>query len=120
MGLDKSSDWPWKINLRRYIVGRPNLLWIPVSVETNYDNESTNRGTSIDQAIHGVWVYSYNNTYPTRFVINPKNITTSRPYKLGDLQNTFPDGVVLHERYKKMIHRVVATIEQDEEEVSWR
>lgn len=43
------------------------------------------RGTDFDLLMEGVWVYSYNTTYPSYFFIDPKNIRTYRPYKLGDL-----------------------------------
>lgn len=44
-----------------------------------------NRGTNVDLHIEGVWINSYNSTYPSRFLVDPENIRTNRPYKLGDL-----------------------------------
>lgn len=31
----KESSWPFKITLRRYIVGRPNILFVPISILEN-------------------------------------------------------------------------------------
>lgn len=94
-------NWiPW-IHFNRYIVGRPNLLYIPIKIRKGFSNPILNMGGNLYQKIHGVQVYSYNDDYPTTFEIDPHNVTCSRGYRLGDLMNTFPDGVVLHPRYEK-------------------
>ncbi|CAD8060390.1 unnamed protein product [Paramecium sonneborni] len=113
---DPKSGWPFKVTLRRYIVGRPNLLYVPIALLPNNSNPALVRGTDYDVHIEGVWINSYNATYPTRFLVDVKNLKTYRPYKLGDLQNTFPQGVLLHERYKKMIHWNVVTQARDEDD----
>lgn len=79
------SGWPFKVTLRRYIVGRPNLLYIPITILPNNSNPALVRGTDYDVHIEGVWINSYNATYPTKFFVDAKNIKTYRPYKLGDL-----------------------------------
>ncbi|KAM3126736.1 hypothetical protein pb186bvf_021169 [Paramecium bursaria] len=48
----------------KYIVGRPNTLFVPVSVEENFPNPSLNRGTVLRQHLDGVWIHCYNSTYP--------------------------------------------------------
>lgn len=58
----------------------------------------------------GVWVYCYNESYPGCFMIDPTNVAPNRPYKIGDIYNTFPEGMVLHERYKKIMHRNIVSL----------
>ena len=62
-----------------------------------------------------MWIYSYNSTYPVHFIVDPRNITPKRPYRLGDLVNTFPEGILLHPKYKRLIHTKICTIDQDAE-----
>jgi hypothetical protein len=45
-----------------------------------------------------------------KFYVDPTNITPSRGYKLGDLVNIFPDGVVLHEQYKNELQRNILMV----------
>ena len=75
------------------------------------------RGTNIEFHVRGLWVYSYNNIYPTSLRVDPRYITQDRPYKIGDLVNTFPDGIEIHERYAKLLHRNIVTLQEDEDDV---
>ena len=84
------DNWLIKVYLNRYIVGRPNLLFIPIQLEHNFKNPYINRGSNILADIQGVWVYCYNQTYPGTFIIDPTNVAPNRAYKIGDLLNTFP------------------------------
>jgi hypothetical protein len=107
----------FKLFLNRYIVGRPNLLFLPIQLERNFNNPYLNRGSSFESQIQGVWVYSYNETYPSVLRVDITNVTPTRPYKIGDLQNSMPMGMLLHERYNRIIHRNIFKISQDEEQV---
>lgn len=60
-------------------------------------------------------VYCYNDDYPTKFFVDPTNITPTRGYKLGDLINTFPDGVVIHPQYKNELHRNILLVDESME-----
>lgn len=71
-------------------MGRPNLLYMPIRIEDNFKNPWISSGLNIQVAVHGVWVYCYNNVYPTEFKVDIRNIEKERPFKLGDLQNSFP------------------------------
>ena len=74
----------------RYIVGRPNLLQLPILVEDNNSNKYINLGNKdMLQKINHIQVYSYNHDYPSRIVIDPAFISSGKPYKIGDLQCTF-------------------------------
>ena len=47
--------------------------------------------------------------------MDPTNITPTRGYKLGDLINTFPDGVVIHPQYKNELHRNILLVDESME-----
>jgi hypothetical protein len=111
------DNWLVKVHLNRYIVGRPNLLFIPFQMEHSFRNPFLNRGSIPTTTLFGAWIYCYNETYPGQLLIDTTNVSPARPFKMGDLQNTLPDGMVLHERYAKLMHRNIVTLTIDQERV---
>lgn len=71
----------------RYEEGKPNVMDIPVVVESNNRNRYINRGNQdMIQKMNKIKVVSYNSDYPSKFVIDPANLAPGKPYKVGDLQ----------------------------------
>lgn len=50
------ENWiPW-IHFNRYIVGKPNLLYLPIKVRMGYSNKFLNAGGLMTQKIEGIHV----------------------------------------------------------------
>jgi hypothetical protein len=57
MGLFLAENWiPW-IHFNRYIVGRPNVLYIPIKIRKGFSNPILNNGGTMEQKITGIYVY---------------------------------------------------------------
>jgi len=98
--------------MRRYIVGRPNLLYIPVKLKINEKNMFLNKGSELIFKVKGVWVYSYNDDYPTAVEIDPEHLTPRVGYRLGEVGNQLPDGCELHPKYKNDLTSYVLQIKE--------
>jgi len=100
-------NWIIQAKFNRYIPGRPNLIWLPLKLQHNYENKFINKGADIALKYEGLWVYSYNDEYPAAIEVNPTTATPAKGYKLGELANLLPDGIELHEKHKKELHNYV-------------
>jgi hypothetical protein len=60
------------------IVGRPNKLFIPLIMRTNFENRYLNKGSEYMFKYRGIWVNSYNDDYPIKLEIDPANVTPKR------------------------------------------
>lgn len=103
-------NWIIQAKFNRYIPGRPNLIYLPLKLQHNYENKFINKGADIALKYEGLWVYSYNDEYPAALEVNPTTATPARGYKLGELANLLPDGIELHEKHKKELHNHVIEI----------
>ncbi len=63
-------------------------------------------------------VFSYADEYPKHLEIDPTNVTHIRSYKLGDLSNSLPNGMVLHPKYKSNLHQALVKIGGDIERIT--
>jgi len=102
-----------KAKFKRYIVGRPNKLFIPLIMRMTTDNKYLNKGCEYTMKKKGIWVNSYNDDYPLKIEIDPANVTPMRSYKVGDLANALPDGLELHPESKKNLRDNIIEIESD-------
>lgn len=93
---DSHNNVPLKAVLQRYIVGRPNLLRMPLMMVQEEVSEHYAAGAHIEFLIEEVDVWCYSDYYPARFDIDCQNLTLNTPYRLGDLSLTLPYGMYLH------------------------
>lgn len=49
-----SKKMAWA-KFERYIVGRPNLIFLPIQVKLGYTNAFLNKGCDFKKGIDGVW-----------------------------------------------------------------
>ena len=52
-------------------------------MKPSFKNKEENKGGLLEVKHEGIYVFSYNDDYPTRIEIDPDNITSFRPYKIG-------------------------------------
>lgn len=79
----------------------------------NWDNPHINRGAEVLKGREQVDVLCYNDEYPTSFEMNASNMTHARGYKMGDLSNLLPDGVILHPKYKGLKYENIVSVTGD-------
>jgi hypothetical protein len=77
------------------VPGKPNPLRVPVFVTHMEMNKFFHAGFGLRIDVQHVDIISYNNEYPTRFNVDVSYVNPDRPYRIGDLANTFPPGIIL-------------------------
>jgi len=100
--------YPYKIELQRYIVGRPNLLCLPLYPQQIDKSPHYQAGCEFSFLVSNIWVWCYNDRYPARIDIDCGMLSPSMPIKLGDVEKMLPYGIFLHKRYDtQRFHSVV-------------
>jgi hypothetical protein len=87
------------MNLQRYIVGRPNLLKLPIYPVQEDKALHWQSGANFLFITKELYVWSYNDSYPGRIEVDCQNLTPSYPIKIGDIEKMLPYGMYLHKMY---------------------
>lgn len=99
---------PYFLEFQRYIVGRPNLLCLPVVPVQEDRSLHFQAGCDFHFNIRQVYVWSFNDTYPARVEIDCSHLSPNAAIKLGDLERMLPHGLYLHKQYEhQKFHSVV-------------
>lgn len=102
------TDLPYFMKLQRYIVGRPNLLRIPVYPVQEDKSLHFQAGCNFHFLVKEVFVWSFNDTYPARLEVDCKDLSPNLPIKIGDIEKMLPYGMYLHKKYNtQKFHSVV-------------
>jgi hypothetical protein len=108
--IDKhfQRGYPYYMTLQRYIVGRPNLLCLPIYPAQEDKSLHWQAGASMNYLIKSVNVWCFNDTYPGRIDVDCSSLTPSNPIKLGDVEKMLPYGMMLHKmHHSQRFHSVV-------------
>lgn len=92
-------EYPLFMEFQRYIVGRPNLLKIPIYPVQEDKSLHWQAGANFMFMIKDIYVWSFNETYPARIELDCKDLTPSYPIKIGDIEKMLPHGMYLHKMY---------------------
>jgi hypothetical protein len=92
-------EYPFFMNLQRYIVGRPNLLCLPIYPVQEDKSLHWQAGANFMFNVKEVWVWCFNDVYPARIEVDCKDLSPSYPIKIGDIEKMLPYGVYLHKQY---------------------
>jgi hypothetical protein len=92
-------EYPYYMNLQRYIVGRPNLLKLPIYPVQEDKALHWQAGANFLFITKELYVWSYNDSYPGRIEVDCQNLTPSYPIKIGDIEKMLPYGMYLHKMY---------------------
>ncbi|KAL4454966.1 hypothetical protein ABPG74_006348 [Tetrahymena malaccensis] len=109
------EKWLVYSKYRRYVVGKPNSIYLPINILPTFQNNAIVRGSEIVQLLDGIWVNSYNDEYPHSIVIDPENLSKIRPLRIGDIHNFLPDGVEIDKTKCLSLHQKVIKITGDKE-----
>jgi hypothetical protein len=103
---------PLHISFQRYIVGRPNLLKMPIYPVQEDKAFHFQASAVFNYLIKEVYVWCFNDTYPARIEVDCKDLTPSFPIKIGDIERMLPYGMYLHKMYDHQKTRSVVNLTQ--------
>lgn len=105
----KSND-PYYLSLQRYIVGRPNLIRMPLYPVQEDKSFHFMAGALFNYQVKELYVWSYIDSYPARIEVNCEDISPSYSIKIGDIEKMLPYGMYLHKQYHHQRTRSVVTL----------
>lgn len=85
--------------LKEYVPGQPNKLIVPIEITHVSENAYVMLQGEIDIKIQKISIICYNEEYPTRFYVDISYCCPDRPYRVGDLANTLPPGIIIAPQY---------------------
>ena len=84
------------MTLQRYVVGRPNLLNIPIVPVNQEKSLHWEAGCNFHYLVKDLWVWSFMDTYPPRIEIDCSHLSPNMSIKIGDVEKMMPYGIYLH------------------------
>ena len=99
--IDKhfKREYPYFMNFQRYIVGRPNLLCMPIYPVQEDKSLHWQAGANFMFNVKELNVWCFNESYPARLEVDCKDLSPSYPIKIGDIEKMLPYGMYLHKQY---------------------
>ena len=112
-GIEKhfKSEHPYNLKLQRYIIGRPNLLRIPIIPVREDRSLHFQAGTQFHHVTDHVMVWCYTDKYPARIDVDCQYLSPNNPIKIGDVEKMLPYGTYLHKKYDQQRFHAVAKLE---------
>lgn len=99
---------PYYMEFQRYVVGRPNLLRLPVVPVQEDKSLHFQAGCNFHYSVKHLWVWSFNDVYPARLEVDCSALSPNMPIKIGDVERMLPYGLYLHKQYDhQKFHSVV-------------
>lgn len=75
--------------------GHPNRIKVPIELTHVTENPYIRNANEFEWKTDDIDIICYNKEYPRRFYIDISFCCPERPYRVGDLANTFPPGIIL-------------------------
>lgn len=106
-----TQDTPVKVRFQRYIVGRPNLLTLPIKLTNKFYNPYVGSlDVELAQYYHEVDVWCTTDDYPPILEIDTRLITPGKPFKFLNLNLFLPEGMWLHRKYDSVMYNSIASM----------
>ena len=99
--------WPTKIYFNRFIVGRPNLIELPIMV-TNTKIGAIDVETQ--RHVESLWLWTYDEKYPAAIEVDAMIIKPRLELSMGDLERMLPDGLYLHEAHRTDLNQPIVEL----------
>jgi hypothetical protein len=90
-----SEDWVQKVVMTEYVPGQPNEMTIPIVITHITQNPYLQQGGEFTFKRDKIDVICYNPEHPLKFFVDCSFACPERSYRVGDLANTFPPGLIL-------------------------
>ena len=97
--LHIKQRFPYLMSLQRYIVGRPNLLRMPIYPVQEDKSLHWQAGANFMFLTKELYVWSFIDRYPPSIEVNCEDMSPSYPIKIGDVEKMLPYGMFLHKMY---------------------
>ncbi len=94
------------VEFKRYKVGEPNLVKIPIYFKPSLHVNLRNKKISMLRST--IDILSYNNVYPAKIKLDLNRLIRRKKYTYGDIYNTLPPGLELVN--SKVLHHSVAKL----------
>lgn len=101
-----------KCYLKEYVPGKPNRIKVPIEVTHLLDNPYFMRMGDFDPKLENIEVICYNEEYPTKFYVDVTYCSPDRPYRIGDLANVLPPGIIISPKHN-MNDRIASIVEEE-------
>ena len=96
------------MTLQRYIVGKPNLLTLPIYAKQEDKSFHWQAGANFNVLIKELDVWCFTDKYIPRLEIDCSDLTPNLSIKVGDVEKMLPYGMYLHKKYdRQKFHSVV-------------
>lgn len=106
------TNRPVLIEFQRYIVGRPNLLTLPLVPVQEDRSLHFQAGCQFEYLIRELKVWCYTESYPPNIEVDCAYLTPNMPIKIGDIEMRLPNGMFLHrDEERRRFHSIVKLIE---------
>jgi hypothetical protein len=104
----ETTKLPYFMEFQRYIVGRPNLLRLPVVPVQEDKSAHFQAGCQFHYLKKHLWCWSFNDVYPAQLEVDCSMLSPNMPIKIGDVERMLPYGVYLHKQYdSQLFHSIV-------------
>ena len=117
---DLKTRKPYYIEFQRYIVGRPNLINLPLVPVQEDKSLHFIAGAAFHYNVRSLWVWCFNDVYPGRIDINCSHLSPNMSIKIGDVEKMLPYGMYLHKQYNNQKFHSVVTLKQTNKYVGRR
>ena len=104
----QKTQLPYYLEFQRYVVGRPNLIRLPVVPVQEDKSLHFQAGCNFHYLVKDLWVWCFNDVYPARLEVDCQALSPNLPIKIGDVEKMLPYGMYLHKQYAhQKFHSVV-------------
>lgn len=93
------TDVPYYMKFQRYIVGRPNLLQVPIQAVQYEKSLHFVAGADFQIRQDSLWVWVFTEDFPPIIEVDCSFLTPNMPVKIGDIEKMLPYGMYLHKMY---------------------
>ena len=104
--------FPYFMSFQRYIVGRPNLLCMPIYPVQEDKSLHWQAGANFMFLTRELYVWSFIDRYPPSIEVNCEDMSPSYPIKVGDIEKMLPYGLFLHKMYDHQKNRSIVKLRE--------
>lgn len=109
ISISPDKQFYMKVYLNRYIVGKPNIVKMEMTVP--WTTHEGFRNKQINWTRHDVQLISYNDVVPERIELDSIRLARNGRITFGDLQNALPPGLELMPKMKHNLRQDVLRLE---------
>lgn len=104
------ENWVMKVEVNRFIVGRPNPITVPVNPKNFEQSHTYVAGAHLTWKVKQIDLWTYVEDYPPQIDVDCRNLTLNHSVKIGDVEPLLPEGVFLHSKYDTHKYHAIASL----------